>query len=603
MLSKDIGKGRRTVVDLRNQEQKKVTVPQPVRIDNNFKAVPKVSAGLGKTFFIILIAIAGVSAIAGWWFLSKPATTEKPSLKIVVDSPREVIAGEPFAIKVNYQNIDIAVLKKMEFNFEHPALWHLQSAEVQPEDSNQSFWRLEDLPVNGSEQLNLMGVIYGEQDQESEFRLKFNYTPENFNSQFSDDVVFKIKITKPYISQIKGLPEKINLDDGQLLTMSYLYSAVGDFISTDFELILPEGVSVATSVPALVGNGWRFDSWTTGETKDLSLQLSASQAVTGQWKMIARQGDLEVGQWQGELKISAPNLMVGLERVGSTNLNLGDQLKLKLKITNNGDAPIDLNKIKLSAETNLINWSAVKIKDAKVENNEIIWSNEQSDNKLLTLGAGKNQEIEFSLPLVARVASGSLDSKWFSIKLNPMITIKNGADLKDVNGQALDINLNQPFSVSTVARYYASADTPVGSGPLPPQVGQKTSYQIIWTVYAGEEGLKNLQLSSSLPSYITWSGQDEEIGSQGTLNFDSASQKITWQLDKLSARQQVTVAFIVSVVPNESQLNQLLILTNASSFTAKKEVTNASVNNNLSLITSELPLDPIASGKGRVRGQ
>lgn len=600
MLSKDIGKGRRSVVDLRQQPERKKISPQPIKIDNDFSSIPKVKAGTGKTLIIILILVALASALAGWWFLAKPSNPDKPSLKIVVDSPKQVVAGEPFTVKVDYQNIDIAVLKKMEFNFEHPSLWHLQSAEVQPEDANQSFWRLDDLAVNQAKELNLTGVLYGEQDQEQEFRLKFNYTPENFNSQFSDDVVFKIKITQPYISQSQGLPEKINLDDNQWLNLSYVFLGSQNYAPTDFELVLPEGVSVATSVPIMIGNSWRFDSWNSGQSQTIVLQISASQAVTGQWKMIARQSGLEIGQWQGDLKISAPSLMVSLEKSGDDNLNLGKQLGLKLKITNNGDSAVDLDQIKVTGETNLINWSAVKINEAKINNQEIIWLEDQAS---LSLSAGQSKTFDFVLPLINKVPGGSLDNNWFSLKLNPLVRVKSSAGGKTINGQSLIMTLQQPFSLSTTARYYASADTPVGSGPLPPQVGQETSYQIVWTIYSGEEGLTNLQLSSSLPSYVSWSGQDEEIGQTGNLNFDSASQKIIWKLDKMSPRQQVSVAFIVSVTPNESQVNQLLILTNASSFTAKKEVTGGSVSTNLSLITSELPLDLIASGKGRVRAQ
>ena len=589
------------VIDLRSRIEIKPKT-SPIKIVADHEAVPKVKAGIGKVMLIVLILLAGVALVAGWIFLSKPQATNKTSLKIVVDAPTEVKAGVPFNIKIDYENIDIATLKKLQLTLDHSPLWHLQTAEVMPEDDNQSFWKLEDLPVGGTKQLNLTGVLYGETDQVNDFKIKFNYQPENFSSQFEDNVGFSIKINRTYFTQKQGLPTEINLEDSSSINLTYSYEGGDEATSTDFELILPEGVKISSSTPTAVNNIWHFDSWPSGDEQNLAILLTAERAVDGQWKMEAKKDGVIVGAWTGNIKVTVPNLLMSLERIGSSGINYGDNISAQINISNNGKEDVVIDNITVSSDSDLINWSKVNVADAEVNDKQITWTAGKgvTGKDIKTIKAGEIKQLNFSLPLIAKKDVNNVSGNQTAFKLNLMAQT---ADSRQINGTGLELNISSPFSVSSIGRYFASADSPVGSGPLPPQVGKKTTYQIVWTVTTGEEGLKDLKLTSTLPSYVVWEGQDEEVSGGGQVNFNSSSKKISWDIKQLVAHQQSSVAFMVSITPSDSQINQFMVLTNATNFTAKKEIGGGTINNIISLITSELPGDPLASGKGRVQAQ
>jgi hypothetical protein len=606
MLTKDIGTGRRGVVDLRAKPKTEVAKVQPVKIQSDFEPIPKAKAGIGKVMFGLLLLLAVVAVVAGWWFLSKPQSSNSTSLKITVDTPKQVKAGEEFTIKINYQNIDTAVLQKMQLTMEHSPLWHLRSAEVMPEDENQSFWKLDDLAVSSNKELNLVGVLYGDNNQDNDFTLKFGYRPENFSSQFEDVVKFKIGISQAYFAQTKTLPTEVNLDDNAVLELAYKYQGEMEATSTDFELSLPEGVKVASSSPMISNNVWQFPTWSVDEEKKIQLQLVASESVEGQWQISAKHQGEEVGLWTGNIKVNAPSLVVAVERTDSGNINYGDKLNLRLRIKNNSTGNTSLSWAEVKVDSNLIDWSKVNIADAEIKDKTIIWATGKGEinKKILAMKAGAEEKMDFSLPLLTKANLNNLETgDQTSIKLSSQAQLSNINETKEISGAGLELNISRPFSVTATGRYYASADSLVGSGPLPPQVGKKTSYQIVWTVFAGDEGLKNLRFTSGLPSYIDWGGQDEEVSGGGVVGYDQTNKKIEWTIDSLAAGRQVSVAFMVNATPSDSQINQLLILTNAANFTAKREVSSTTINNNLSLITSELPDDPVASGKGRVRAQ
>lgn len=591
------------VIDLRSRVEVKPK-PTPVKISSDFERVPKVKAGIGKTMMVILFLLAGVSLIAGWVFLSNPKKTTETSLKVVVDAPRTVVAGEPFNIKINYENIDVAVLKNMQLTIEHPELWHLQTAETMPVDENQSLWKLDDLAVSSTKELNLTGVIYGEKKQENNFEIKFNYQPENFSSQFEDKVGFKILLSDGYFSQIKGMPNEINIDDNKIIELDYTFGGEQDSGLIDFELSLPEGVKIASSTPMAVNNVWRFDTWKKGEEKNIKLILTSDRETTGQAIMVAKKDNLKVGSWTNDVKILAPNLFLSIERIGGGNVNFGSSVNIQLKISNNGTSDFVVDNVKTLITSDLIDWDKVVIKDAEVKEREIIWTAGKGDfgKKIKTIKAGEQKTVDFVLPILAKqdvasVANSSL------IKISSVALINNGNEQKNINGSGLELSVINPFTVSAIGRYYATADNPVGSGPLPPQIGKKTTYQIVWTIMSGGDNLKDLKFTATLPDYVTWEGQDEEISGGGNIDYSSAGRKISWELSKLNNNQQMSVAFLVSVLPVESQLGQIMVLSNAANFNAKNETTGSTINNMLSIITSELPDDEIASGKGRVRAE
>lgn len=603
MTNKNLDEKPKGVVDLRSRVAVKNDNP-PVKINSFEESVPRVKTGLGRTLLIILFALAGVSLIAGWIFLSNPQKEAETSLKLIVDAPKTVVAGQPFVIKINYENIDIASLKNVRLTVEHPELWYLDNAEVMPVDESQTLWKLGDLVVGDKKEINLEGVLFGEKKQENNFTIRFNYQPENFSSQFEDKVELKLSLSEGFFSQTGSLPTEINVEDNKAIDLSYAYQADEDGGPFDFELLLPDGVKIASSTPMAVNNGWSFDKWNKDEKKKLSLILTSDRTTVDQVKMLAKKDGRVVGSWSSEVKINAPSLFISVENVGSEVINYDQNLNLQIKITNNGTSDYLLDTVRAIVTSDLIDWDGVKIKDVEVNEKQIIWYANKGEvgKSIKTIKPGEQKILSFVLPVIEKSSNDPLSNNSL-IKINSVATINNGSEQKSIDGSGLELMVVNPLKVSTVGRYYATADSPVGSGPIPPKVGEKTTFQIVWTIATGNDELKDVSLTASLPEYVVWEGQDEEISGGGKINYSSSDKKISWQISKLNPNQQTSVAFMVSVTPLESQINQIMVLTNGANFIARNQSTGIMINNNYSVITSELLNDEFVSGDGRVKAQ
>jgi hypothetical protein len=103
-----------------------------------------------------------------------------------------------------------------------------------------------------------------------------------------------------------------------------------------------------------------------------------------------------------------------------------------------------------------------------------------------------------------------------------------------------------------------------------------------------------------LPSYISLKEDSSEVTYGSDIKFDNFKRELVWLIDKIAANSRVMADFNVVVTPQESQVNQLLILTNPTSLEAEEQGSGALVSKTTNLLTSDLINDSLGQGKGRV---
>ena len=136
---------------------------------------------------------------------------------------------------------------------------------------------------------------------------------------------------------------------------------------------------------------------------------------------------------------------------------------------------------------------------------------------------------------------------------------------------------------------------------IPPAIGQQTIYRIYWKVFSGSNGLTDVKIKTSLPSYVSWQGAIDEATLGSPLSFDELTREVIWTINEVSPNTQLLASFDVAVTPTESQINQLLILNNPTSFNAKEKGGSNLVSKTADLLTSDLLGDPKVQGQGRVK--
>ena len=243
--------------------------------------------------------------------------------------------------------------------------------------------------------------------------------------------------------------------------------------------------------------------------------------------------------------------------------------------------PVDWNKTDVGAadlSVNTITWDAVAL------------------SKKGKLAAGERETIDLNLPILATLGTAS-DVITFAVTAN--VGQVGGVDVtRSLQSTPLKVSINSDTTFTINARYFEDG-TPVGTGPLPPQVGQTTRYRLSWNIKNTLHALDAVTVSATVPPGVNYVGSI--ANDIGTISFDPASRLLSWTIDRLPITvTSASTTFDLSVTPTASDVGTFVKLLNASALTATDSSTKSRIDRSSSAQTSEIPNDSEAATKGAV---
>jgi hypothetical protein len=135
------------------------------------------------------------------------------------------------------------------------------------------------------------------------------------------------------------------------------------------------------------------------------------------------------------------------------------------------------------------------------------------------------------------------------------------------------------------------------SGPIPPRVGETTTYTILWQVKNYYSDVKDVKVRAKLPEYVSLTGKifPEEMASK--FSFDPNSREVVWSLGDLERGKGVftpplSIAFQVAFSPIESQRGQTPEIIGEIKISGEDTWTEKILEATSTPITTALPDDP-----------
>ncbi|MEK7122260.1 MAG: hypothetical protein AAB855_00220, partial [Patescibacteria group bacterium] len=159
--------------------------------------------------------------------------------------------------------------------------------------------------------------------------------------------------------------------------------------------------------------------------------------------------------------------------------------------------------------------------------------------------------------------------------------------------------INGDTQITSLTQYYSSDGSTLGSGPLPPKVGEQTKYHVSWIVTNTMHELLNLKLTAHLPKEVAW--LDTSTLEAGTITFNPKSNVVTWTLNRMPKTvTTLKVQFDIGLTPGKKTAGSSLPLMDTISFTATDKATNGLIKLTEVVETTDLSDDVTAQGKGAV---
>jgi hypothetical protein len=561
-------------------------------------------------FTISLIIFLGLLAGISWLGLYLTEGKYKEGgVQIDLEAPEEVNNLEEITIKITYRNNDKFPLASSSINLRYPPEIQFEKAEPKADDETMNNWTLGSLEAGKEGSIILQGKVLGVTGSKITLQAILNYKPANFNSEFQSVKTAEIFIKdSPIQMNFDGPTERIS---GEPLEISLTYQNISLNKLSDIQLALsfPSSFLLEQTEPALTNNQiLSIKNLNPGEEKQIKIKGTFPSEAGGNYEfkatasLILDDNNYLLKETNYTIKINKSNLILHLfvnELSENQQIRAGDKLSIRISLDNQSENKLENLTLQFLADSPLIDWESFE-GEAKgnLERNRMTWN----QNNLAQLGKmEKGDKLDFSFKI--KLVPNPNPQIEPLIKLNALVKIGklNGRPVQtEGRSEEITLKVGSDLQLFSSAYYFNENKQPVGSGPLPPEVGKETHYRLVWQLTNSYHELTNIKVRASLPDNIRFEGQ--KAIEAGTLSFDPQTRNIIWEINRFPLSvKKLKVEFEVSTIPTEADRGKIILLLSDSQGEALDTALQTSIVVQAKALTSNLEHDKFAEGQGVVR--
>ncbi len=576
---------------------------------------------------LILTLLVGAGYFAYIYFFDK--SSDVNSLEININAPEKVIVGEEFSYVIDYHNPSKFIFRNVHLEIQYPENFILTDSSIKPDSGNYG-WNLPNLEPGANAELSVTGKLISKPDSVNIITSRLSYLPSDYSSQFKKEASASTVINGLGWSAdlLYSNTAFLNQDNEIVLSLSDVENNyLGDFNLT---FSLPEETNVAIASDLIDKNGSSTDSTSSikaVKAGGVSWKISGLSREAGRQEIpitykintkiekpeiiVRLEKKLEDGQayvfWeksiQPELVKSDLNLEMSVNGVKADNaVNFGQTLDYSISYNNKGEGSFKDVVIMAVLGSDFVDFNSLKMKDKGNLNEQTITWTKNEIPALAEIKPGQEGSINFSVNLAA--FSDDNLGKELSVNSYAQYSVNNQA-VKNTDNKSNTITsrINSDLSLSERILYFNEDNMPVGSGPLPPKVGEKTSFKVYWVVKNNLHELSDVKVIFNLPANINF--DEKNYTNVGSLYYDAASRRVIWEIGRLPVSvYRADAEFNISVTPSTADRDKILVLSPGSTVEALDTETKNVISKKTSAKTTKLEDDDIVNlnnSAGRVQ--
>ncbi len=586
-------------------------------------------------FWLIFLIIIG---LVGYFFIfQKQIFKKEKSVSLKIEGPDEISIGQEFITKITIFNQENSDLTNLELSINFPENFYFisSSPSVSQLFSKSCLINLFKIKKEEKKEVIIKGKIFGMPEEKRNFVVTLHFQLENFSAWFkkekSKEIVLK---SYPLDLEIYSPEELLNGEEGEFKIR--IKNSLDNQIKTKIVLSFPSDFEFSFFESEAENEDgkkiWFFDLDGFKE-KDINFKglFSSSSFEDKKFK-------LEIGlidekknfflQKEKEflVKLTQPGLVLGL-RINDSfleeqNANFNDEISFILNYKNIAKEDIlNLNLKLLITQPEFLSLEKIsdsfwiwQSEDKKIESNQwkietidkntyLFWDKSQIKNFEI-IKPGQEGEIYFSLKIkpyeeIFKIRPINPFSEFSLISEASIFRIQKIIFKSESNKIKLKINTKVKLEIE--ARYFDDQGLKIGFGPLPPRVGETTSYIVFLRPVNTTNEIKDIRIETKLTEKTTWLG--EEKTSIGNLSFDNFSKKIVWQINSIlpysgGPYSFLEASFRIGLTPTEEDKGKILTLLEKTNFEAQDSFTGVKIYIEAKPIDTDLKSDDLARGKG-----
>lgn len=552
-------------------------------------------------FIKVLLVFVAILAVVIYGFWQKNIYS-KEGLKLEMFGPGECDLGQEVEYVVKYKN-------NGDFRLESPTLI-FEAPEFAIKDDK--IFRKE---IIDSEKLG--GAIYPGEERSFSFKMRLvgkggdtkvakaslSYQPKNLKPRYESSTTSMTIMKEAPMTFEFDLSSKIEADKAFHLRLNYLSNV--NWLLTDLRAHIdyPIGFTFSESTPKSIDkNEWDIPVLNKDQvgTIDVTGRLSGDlgdakvfRANIGMWK----EGEFVLlKQIEKGVQIIKPTVAVHQDINGDSRYvaKPGDWLHYEIYYKNISEQELSNQFIVNKLEGDLFDFSTLKSETGSFQSgdNSIIFDWKQND----------------ALAYLAPMEEGKVE---FWIKLKDDSSQLKQPELRNrvmIGPAREDFTTKISSRLEMVQKGFYNDEIFGNTGPLPPRVGQATTYTVTWQVKNYYSNVKNAKVTAILPANVTLVGGQVFPETQaGKLAFDAGTRTLIWDIGAIRPGQgalsdPLNVSFQVTLMPTVDQAQSKAPIVGEATLAGDDEWTNLQLKaTGAALDTQSISDQDMTEGKGKVQ--
>ncbi|MEK7576794.1 MAG: hypothetical protein AAB482_03835 [Patescibacteria group bacterium] len=600
-----------------SDEKKNITPPSPQMQQEQKNSHRIILWGLVGGLFVIV-------GLVVFFLLPGGFTVGNDTLKHInfrVEGGEKVSAGKSVTWKVLYKNDNQTSLENATITFEFPETSQPLVGEFSKTGLKREKRELGTLAPNVQGEEIFSAIVFGAKDSVLKGKTYLEYRPESTSARLSKNTEYESKVTESLLGIAIEMPE--NLQKGQETDIKFHVTSNAEIVfkGLSLQVAYPEGFDFISTNPsaARANNIWLIGDIAPNSEYVVTVRGKVKQVVGPQTFYV------DVGLYDrienkfGAVFASAsdsfdvPESLLALSfsskdgEIAPGIIQLGKLLRVSVDWKNNLPVVVHNVNIEVAVDGSVLDLTTLQSKGGEVQINS---------NTLKWLAA--------RIPALSSVDPGESGQFSFDVQLKKEVPIKTGADknfLVYISGrisgpegalgyEGVDISGKSEKEYKVASRVvftqkgYFNDSRIKNSGPLPPRVGEETTYTVVWSLLNTINDIDGVEVRATVPSYIRWA--NVIMPQDPALSFNESTRELVWRPDKISAgtgfvRPAREVAFQVGLTPSLSQVGDSPELISAATMNARDIFTGVTFQPiKVGLVASNVPDDPLAQRLGKV---
>lgn len=574
--------------------------------------------GVGGGLGVIIIGIVFFLLFFGGFGIGGDTVSR---VDLAVEALPQATAGKKAVWRVKYRNNNSMRLENTAIIFEFPST----AQPVVGEFSKNALRERRDIgsiePGVGGEE-TFQAILFGAKGDSLSGKVKIEYRPTQSSARYTKETSYTIDITSTLLGVELVVPDQ--LKSGQEVEIKLKVVSTSDtvFRGLSAHIEYPgqfEFIS-AEPKPARADNIWRIGD--IGKDKEFFVSIrgrfkesdvaGTARVKVGVYDPIQRDITIPFNTITKSIGTAPALLAVSLGTKGGEIadgvISAGSRVEGFVQWRNNLPVAVKNAAIEVVFEGDAIDLAKLKSDEGEYNavSNSLQWVPGRVP-QLLVVDPGVGGAFPFQFSVKKEIPQTGVNNKNFTIRLKARIKsleVPVGFEGVDVSGETQkEYKIASRYVYSQKGYYYNSF---IGNtGPLPPRVGQETTYTIVWSVVNTVNDIDKVVARATIPSYVVW--KKNTVPPDPTLTFNETTRELTWAPGIITAgtgslRPPREVAFQIGFTPSLPHVGTTPELVSESTFDARDTFTGVVfASQKANALTTQLRDDPRASGtEGRV---